>query len=160
MSLFQRAFNMVLKLTCAMICMVCALASVCGAAQDDAPSVTKVEPPSWWTKQNVNPVRLLVRGTNLRGARVLGNQSELQPSAVVVNRKGTYLFVDVRVSPTARPGPYLLAIETPHGKTTIPFKIESPLDPKANFQGITNDDVIYLIMIDRFANGDPNNDIP
>jgi neopullulanase len=160
MDLFRRAFNMMLKLTCAMVCMVCALASVCGAAQDDAPSVTKVEPPSWWSKQNVNPVRLLVRGTNFRDAQVRATQPELQPSAVVINRKGTYLLVDVRISPIARPGPYTLVIETPHGKTTIPFRIESPLDSKTNFQGITNDDVIYLIMIDRFANGDPDNDIP
>src|SRR2546430_1810822 len=34
------------------------------------PQVLKVEPPSWWTGHTINPVRLLIRGTNLRGARV------------------------------------------------------------------------------------------
>ena len=42
----------------------------------------------------------------------------------------------------------------------IPFRIESPLDTHGNFQGITNDDIIYLIMIDRFADGDPSNNAP
>src|SRR5205085_501365 len=37
---------------------------------------------------------------------------------------------------------------------------ESPLDQRSNFQGITTDDVIYLIMIDRFADGDPSNNAP
>ena len=42
----------------------------------------------------------------------------------------------------------------------IPFALEAPLDMRNNFQGITNDDVIYLIMIDRFADGDATNNSP
>jgi glycosidase len=51
-------------------------------------------------------------------------------------------------------------VATPLGRATIPFKIESPLDRSTNFQGITNDDIIYLIMPDRFSNGDQSNDAP
>src|SRR6185295_4066883 len=36
----------------------------------NAPEVYKVDPPSWWTRSSVNPVRLLVHGKNLKGARV------------------------------------------------------------------------------------------
>jgi glycosidase len=53
-----------------------------------------------------------------------------------------------------------LVLETRIGKTTIPFTIEAPLDNYKNFQGVNNDDVIYLIMIDRFVDGDPTNDAP
>jgi glycosidase len=42
----------------------------------------------------------------------------------------------------------------------IPFSLEAPLDTSTNFQGITTDDVIYLIMIDRFADGDRSNNSP
>lgn len=42
----------------------------------------------------------------------------------------------------------------------IPFNLEPSLDTRTNFQGITNDDVIYLIMTDRFADGDPSNNAP
>ena len=48
-------------------CFVCCAATV-GAAQ--APSVEKVEPPNWWAGHSINPVRVLVRGKNLGGARV------------------------------------------------------------------------------------------
>jgi glycosidase len=42
----------------------------------------------------------------------------------------------------------------------IPFSLEAPLDTQRNFQGITNDDVIYLIMTDRFADGNRSNNAP
>ena len=124
------------------------------AGSQSAPVVSKVEPPSWWAGHSINPVRVLVRGGNLQGARVTSKRPEISPSAVEVNSAGTYLFVSVDVNPRARSGDYLLEVATPLGRATIPFKIESPLDLSSNFQGITNDDVIYLIMPDRFSNGD------
>ena len=124
------------------------------------PSVTKVDPPSWWANHTINPVRLLVRGTNLLRATVTPLNSEVRVSRVSANEKGTYLFVDVEISPSLRPGKYPLVVATPAGSTMIPFILESPLDTRTNFQGINPDDVIYLIMIDRFADGDPSNNAP
>ncbi|HEV7858565.1 MAG TPA: alpha-amylase family glycosyl hydrolase [Pyrinomonadaceae bacterium] len=131
-----------------------------GSQADTNPAVLKVEPPSWWANHTINPVRLLVRGRNLGGARVNATRPETQPTAVVVNSAGTYLFVSVRVSPSAMPGEYPLTLETKSGKTLIPFRLDATLDPTINFQGITSDDVIYLIMPDRFSNGDASNDAP
>jgi len=124
------------------------------------PSVTKVDPPSWWTKHSINPVRLLVRGSNLRGAKVRSLNPELRVSEVSVNQRGTYLFLNVEIDPSLRPGRYPFLVESPTGSTMIPFIINEPLDPVTHFQGITTDDVIYLIMIDRFSDGDPSNDAP
>jgi glycosidase len=128
--------------------------------QTNTPSVSKVEPPSWWAKHTINPVRLLVRGTNLFGARVQATKPGVQTSGVLVNRSGSYLFVNVTISPSARPGSYPLKVTTAQGGTTIPFRIEAPLDAKTHFQGITTSDVIYLIMPDRFADGDQTNNTP
>ncbi len=124
------------------------------------PSVIKVEPPSWWSRHSINPVRLLVRGTNLHGARVLSAHGAIQTSRVLVNRKGSNLFVNVHINPTARPGSYPLLVETAQGKAIIPFTIETPLNSQTNFQGISPNDVIYLIMPDRFADRDPSNNAP
>jgi len=124
------------------------------------PSVTKVDPPSWWAGHTINPVRLLVRGANLRGAHVRSLNPEMRISRVSVNERGTYLFVDVEISPSLSPGKFPLVVESASGSTMIPFSLEAPLDTRSNFQGITNDDVIYLIMTDRFADGDPSNNAP
>lgn len=134
------------------------LASV-GAAQT-APVIEKIEPPSWWAGHTVNPVRVLVRGKNLSGAKVTSRHKELQPANVRVNDKGSYLFVDVQVATNAKPGKYALEIAMAGGRQAFTFTINAPLDAAANFQGLTNEDVIYLIMTDRFANGDTSNDVP
>jgi glycosidase len=135
-------------------------ANLTQAKTSAAPQVLKVEPPSWWAGHTINPVRLLVRGTNLHGAHITATRPEISTSSVVINPAGTYLFVNVQINRAARPGNYPLQLETSTGKTLIPFRLNAPLDAATNFQGITNDDVIYLIMPDRFSNGDTTNDAP
>lgn len=129
-------------------------------AAAQAPTVAKVEPPSWWANHSLNPVRLLIRGTNLTSAQVQPTRAQTVVSNVRVNRNGTYLFVNLRISPSAKPGEYPLIIQTAQGHTKVPFRLNAPLDRLSNFQGITNDDVIYLIMTDRFSDGDPANNLP
>src|SRR6185369_14272559 len=133
---------------------------VANLANAQIPTVTKVDPPSWWARHTISPVRLLVRGTNLNGAKVSSLNSELRVSTVSVNEKGTYAFVDVEISPSLSPGKYPLVLANRGGSTMIPFGLEPPLNARNNFQGVTNDDVIYLIMTDRFADGDPSNNAP
>ena len=148
-----------LTLAACLVCIGC-LYGDASAQGTTAPRVVKVEPPSWWAGHSINPVRLLVRGANLHGARVQATRSGAEPEAVTVNPAGTYAFISLRISPTARPGDYPLELLAPQGKTMIPFSLNAPLDASKNFQGITNDDIIYLIMPDRFANGDTSNDAP
>ena len=136
------------------------VAGFCSATKGQTPSVTKVDPPSWWTSHSINPVRLLVRGSNLQGAKVRSLNSELRVSDVSVNEKGSYLFANVEIESSLPPGKYPLLIENAKGSTMAPFSLEAPLDPRTNFQGITTDDVIYLIMVDRFSDGDSNNNNP
>jgi glycosidase len=135
-------------------CALVACASAFASAQDHVPQVEKVEPPSWWAGHSINAVRLLVRGRNLQDARVTATRPGTETFGEAANASGTYLFVSVRVSAAARPGEYPLALETAEGRATIPFRIDAPLDPSTHFQGVTTDDVIYLIMTDRFADGD------
>jgi glycosidase len=129
-------------------------------ASAQEPKTSKIEPPSWWAGHTINPVRLLIRGENLKNAAVKSADKSLKASNVRINERGDYLFVDLTVDKNLKPGKYPLAIESPNGKSVFDFEINSPLDSKINFQGITNDDIIYLIMPDRFANGDTSNDAP
>ncbi|HTG15634.1 MAG TPA: alpha-amylase family glycosyl hydrolase [Blastocatellia bacterium] len=130
-----------------------------GVAQ--TPEVLKVEPPGWWAGHSINPVRLLIRGKNLTGARVMTDGAGLKIGSVRANASGTYLFVDVSIDRKASPGPRALRITTDGGTAQAPFEISPPLDRKGRFQGFTTDDVIYLIMPDRFSDGDSaNNDPP
>jgi neopullulanase len=155
-----RSDRFLLIIAAAVMSIVASANGVNAFQQAGRPFVSKVDPPSWWAGHTINPVRLLVRGQNLIGAGVRSTTPVLQTSGVLVNDSGTYLFVNVRISPAARPGSYPLILETRQGKATIPFTIEPPLAAKTHFQGVNADDVIYLIMPDRFANGDQTNDKP
>ena len=124
-----------------------------------APAVVKVEPPNWWINHSLNPVRLLIHGSGLQGARVTATRG-LRAGRVWVNDTGTYLFVDVNIPRGAASGDYPLQIRTADGVTTVPFQVDALLPATGCFQGFSPDDVIYLIMVDRFADGDPSNDDP
>lgn len=124
------------------------------------PKIEKVEPPNWWAGHTINPVRLMVRGQNFKTASVRSLDKNLKVSNTRVNDTGTYIFFDVEISKDAKVGKYQFEVSTQNGKAIIPFEISPTFDSKTNFQGISNDDIIYLIMPDRFANGDPSNDKP
>lgn len=148
------------RAACASVLILLAGVACFAAPQARGPSIFKVEPPSWWANHTVNPVRLLVRGTNLNGARVTATRPQTIVSDVRSNRAGTYLFLSVRVGPSAKPGDYPLVVETSQGRATIDFRLSPTLDSGRNFQGIDTDDVIYLIMTDRFSDGDTTNNSP
>jgi len=152
--------NFGLRAVCLLLFACAGVASSLASPKIDAPSVSKVEPPFWWAGHSINPIRLLIRGENLLGARVKAPGPQLSISDVRVNSRGTYLFVNVAISPSAGTGDYSLVLETPAGNARVPFRIEAPLDSAKHFQGINADDVIYLIMPDRFSDGDGRNNSP
>jgi hypothetical protein len=126
-----------------------------------APEVIRVDPPSWWTGSSLNPVRIMVRGRNLRGARVQPVGRGLRVvSAPKVNENGTYIFVDVAIAPNAQSGQRQLSISTARGTTSASFDVLAPLNRRGRFQGFSSADVMYLIMIDRFSDGDETNNDP
>jgi neopullulanase len=128
------------------------------AAAAVAPIVDKVDPPNWWAGHSVNPVRLLIHGRNLGGARF--DCPRLACRAVKTNDAGTYAFVDVTIPAGRAPGAYPLTLRTSGGSATVPFTIHARLPRAGRFAGFGPEDVVYLIMPDRFANGDTTNDDP
>lgn len=131
-----------------------------GPEPDSGPVVLKLDPPNWWAGHSINPVRVLIRGRNLTGAHVEAGDPALQIGLARVNTAGTYLFADVLIDPGAAAGPHPLKIITEKGTATAPFELLAPLGREGRFQGFSPDDIIYLLMPDRFANGDPSNDDP
>jgi neopullulanase len=139
-----------------------AVAFTCGGmpAWAAPPEVVKVEPPSWWTGHSLDPVRVMLRGRGLAGARLEASGSGLSVSRVSVNASGTTLFADLHLEPGAAAGPRELRVATGEGRAAGRFEVLPPLDRSGRFRGFSPDDVLYLVMPDRFANGDPANDDP
>jgi glycosidase len=136
------------------------LAAVPLCLAQNAPAVLKVEPPNWWAGHSINPVRVMIRGRNLGGGRVESVGEGLKTGLTRINEAGTYLFVDVLIDSQAKPGRRALRITTAKGTIDAPFEISAPLGRMGRFQGFSTDDVIYLLMPDRFSDGDASNNDP
>src|SRR6185369_295945 len=117
-----------------------------------APEIVKVDPPSWWVGSSLNPERVMIRGRNLQEARI--QVPGLRVGVPKINDRGTYIFVDVFIT---SPGKRSITVTTPNGSAQAPFEVFGPLNRTGSFQGFSPADVMYLIMIDRFADGDPSN---
>jgi len=139
--------------------MVLLSAQVC--LSQDSPEIFKVDPPSWWVRSSVNPVRLMIHGKNLGGAQVQFVGPGLRVVGVPkVNERGTYIFVDLAISPATQRRPRKLRVRTASGVAEATFEILAPLNHRGRFQGFSTADVMYLAMIDRFSDGDPTNNDP
>ncbi|MCA1640096.1 MAG: cyclomaltodextrinase N-terminal domain-containing protein [Acidobacteria bacterium] len=129
-------------------------------AQAQTPTVEKIEPPNWWVGSSINPVRVLIRGKNLSGAKVEAVNSDIKVSNPKTSANGDYLFLDVTINENARVGNYPIKITTTNGTVNASFGIFTPVERQGNYQGFNTNDVIYFLMPDRFADGDQTNNNP
>lgn len=141
---------------------VAACASLSLSAQEPnphAPQVAKVEPPNWWL--NLTPdLMLLLSGHDLQATKLTCNIPEVVVSRTQASHQGDYLFVWLKFTANARSGTLVCRIFTPTGETKFELPVASRAPTATRFHGLATSDVIYLIMPDRFANGDPTNDEP
>lgn len=124
-----------------------------------APVIRKLEPPNWWT--NFTPeLTLLLTGENFTSARVESTKDDVSVLDSEASSNGHYLFVHLRLSPNVPAGISGLRVSTEAGSATVQLPLWARRDISGRFEGFSRDDVIYLIMPDRFADGDPGNDQP
>jgi glycosidase len=135
-------------------------ASVSVKVARPAPTVERVDPPHWWAAHSINPVRLLIQGRNLQTATASVAYSGVRLSEVSTDESGVYLLATLYISREARAGAFDILIKTASGTTSAGFTIKPKLAGRGRFQGFTPDDVIYLIMPDRFADGERANNDP
>ncbi len=90
-------------------------------------------------------------GCNLPTLRVSRSQS---------TGGGNYLFLWLKIGAETKSGTAVCRITTPKGATSFELPLAARARTLGKFQGLSQDDVMYLIMPDRFANGDPTNDEP
>lgn len=123
-----------------------------------APSIDRVEPPNWWTGMKWNQVQLLLTGKNLVDATFSCPQKQLVIEKITASKNGHYAFVNVRIPETLPADKYSISVQNAGGQVEFSFPIlkrDTLLDRHAGF---SNQDVIYLITPDRFANGNQEND--
>ena len=123
-------------------------------------SVDKIDPPYWWTGMKDTSLQLQIHGKDIRPADFKVDYPGVTIDSVVrLDGSPNWQYVYLNISPQAQPG--TLKLQWKEGKKTITKNYElKARKPQKGAQGFTSADVLYLIMPDRFADGNPANNNP
>lgn len=118
----------------------------------------RVEPLSWWTGMKTD-LQLLVQGKDISCASVsIEGAPGIKVKSVHKADHPDFIFVDVSIAANAKAGTYDLIFDTGSERIRHPYIIRGREPGSAARGSFTRADMVYLIMPDRFANGDPSND--
>ncbi|MDT8413511.1 MAG: glycoside hydrolase family 13 protein [Vicingaceae bacterium] len=122
-------------------------------------SLKKVEPPTWWVGMASSNLQLLVYGENISLTKPVIDYEGVTVSSVSTVQSPNYLFINLEISKTAKPGNFKIQFNNAKRKKLV-FDYQLKTKKQRNITGQTVDasDVLYLITPDRFANGDVSND--
>jgi neopullulanase len=125
-----------------------------------------VYPTHWWTGMKDRNLQLLIYSKEKRIAIDKLSVQSIDPAIKikkihkVANRH--YLILDLEIAAHAKPGKYMIRfggiILSEWNRIEYELKPRSTANGKTRIKGVSAEDLIYLIMPDRFSNGDPSND--
>lgn len=120
-------------------------------------SFERVEPPFWWADMKHDHIQLLLYGDQIANLTPQGAPGIIQ--SVERTENPNYLFVNLDLSGQASGMLTLEFKDAKNGsKQVLNYELKARKKGSAERKGFDASDVIYLIMPDRFANGNPDND--
>jgi glycosidase len=118
----------------------------------------RVEPPHWWVGMADPVVELLIYRKGVRDAAVEIDYPGVTIREIHRLENPNYLFVELEIAKRAKAGTLSIELKRNGSTETIPYELKARDPQRLSYQGLGPEDVIYLLMPDRFANGDPEND--
>ncbi len=147
--------KVILRYALAVLIAMGAVAPMTHASTD---SGLRVNPLNWWVGMET-PLTLMVYGDNLAGATVSVNTEDITVKEVHTAESPNYLFVDLGLGENLKAGKYVFTITKAGAEPmTFDYRFENRRHGSAERVGFGPQDVVYLLMPDRFANGDKSND--
>ena len=121
----------------------------------------KCYPANWWAGMKMNKIQLMLHGDAIGNAdSYIINYPGITVTKITKAEKEDYAFVDITIAPNTKPGIVKIIPKNFHATDYVQFEIKPRRknSGKDYAQGVTSKDLIYLIMPDRFSNGDESND--
>lgn len=129
-------------------------------AQNSPLKFDHVEPPYWWIGMKEKQLQILFHDKTITAADY---KAEVKYEGVVLKETKTvenphYLFLTLEISSAAKAGKVPIVFTAGKKSFTYTYELKTKSTATGRIQGFNTSDVLYLIMPDRFANGDPAND--
>jgi len=119
----------------------------------------KVEPPFWWSGMKNSKLQLMLYGNNIAAYTVTVSDKEVVLDSITKTENPNYLFLNLDLSKVSGNKNFELVLNQKGKKKLVQsYELKQRERNSANRNSFDSSDVIYLIMPDRFANGDPKND--
>jgi len=134
------------------------LPNLAGPAAKTAPAV-RIDPTYWFVGMKNPKLQLLVHAPGIAADQVtLAPYPGVALEGFEKLESANYLVVNLSVSAQAKPGQLKLQFKG-NKSFTYSYELRARNQDPARTQGLTQADFIYFLMPDRFANGNPKNDV-
>ena len=121
---------------------------------------TSIYPLNWWVGMKHNRVQLMLHGKSIGDLSLEEKYPGVTIEKIHRTENKNYLFADLLIAPGTKPGTVLFTLRGKQDRQTIRFELKPRRkgNGTAYAQGVRSQDLIYLVMPDRFSNGDYGND--
>ncbi|MCQ2334354.1 MAG: alpha-amylase family glycosyl hydrolase [Paludibacteraceae bacterium] len=116
-----------------------------------------VEPAFWYVGMKNPTLQIMLHGSDVASADISIDYPGVTLTEVAHTSNPNYAFIYLQIHPDATPGMMKIHLRNGRKTTTLDFELRAR-NTKIGAQGFSAADVLYLIMPDRFANGDASND--
>ena len=123
-----------------------------------AMNVNKIDPPFWYTGMQNPELQLMVYGEGIGNAAVSVNYPGVSLSSTVKLESNNYLLVYLKLDKDVKPGKFNLTFTEGKKKLVKEYELKARNKKGCEHKGFDASDALYLLMPDRFANGNPDND--
>ena len=123
-----------------------------------AMEIKKVAPSFWWAGMKNPELQILLYGEDLALSDVSVSGEGIFLKETVRQDNPNYLLLYLDLS-EAKAQTFQILLKNGKKKLQIPYELKSRVRRGEDVKGFTSEDVLYLIMPDRFANGNPENDV-
>lgn len=129
-----------------------------GRQTAQAMEIKKVAPSFWWAGMKNPELQILLYGEDLALSDVSVSGEGIYLKETVRQDNPNYLLLYLDLS-EAKAQTFQILLKHGKKKLQIPYELKSRVRRGEDVKGFTSEDVLYLIMPDRFANGNPENDV-
>jgi glycosidase len=121
--------------------------------------IKHLEPESWWVGMKEGQLQLMVHGDQIADLTPDLSYPGVTIQRVIRVANKNYLFIDIEISEVAQAGEFAIVFKL-QNEPVLSYSYHLNARKKDSSQriGFNAADVIYLLMPDRFANGNQNND--
>lgn len=121
-------------------------------------TIDRIEPTNWYVGMQDPSLQLMIYGEGIKTANVQIEGGGVKLDSIVRLDSPNYLLLYLNLS-DAKAGQIKLNFTNKGKKFSKPYELKTRQMAGKDRKGFDNTDVLYLLMPDRFANGNPKNDV-